>query len=869
MISQDIRRGFLNYFKTQSHTIVPSSPVVPHNDPSLLFTNAGMNQFKDVFLGKSKRDYTRATTTQKCIRGSDLENVGHTKRHLTFFEMLGNFSFGDYFKKEAIGFAWDVATHVFDLDPKKIWVSVFQDDDEAYELWQSHLPSSKIVRMGEKDNFWSMGKTGPCGPCTELLYDRGKNYSDAKSPLEDLSGERYLEFWNLVFMQYNKEEDGTLTPLPKKSIDTGSGLERVCLLKMGVDNVYLTDILRSLIAATEKLSGIKYDIENKELAPAFHIIADHLRTLVFAISDGVTPGNTDRGYFLRKLLRRAVRSGRLLNLKEPFLAKLVPALVEIMGDDYPEIKVYKSRCQEVLTVEEDNFIRTLHRGGSLLSDVIKNSKLRISANDAFKLKDTYGFPIEEILLIAKDSLLDVDLPGFNKLEEEAKEKSRKAQKVKSQTFDRNIFTDFVKTHKPSKFSGHQKEELSSRIVAILLDGKFTDELTSGQKGIIILDETPFYPEMGGQVGDEGEIFVGENRFLVSDTQSPYPGVIAHIGEMKSGKLTKEEKVHAKINKERRQKICNNHSATHLLQSALSSVLGDHIRQAGSIVDDMKLRFDFNHHQPLSYEEVKKVEMQVNAEIRKNIKVASYEMSLEEAQKNPDIKQLFGEKYQSTVRIVEIDKSKELCGGCHATFTGNIGFFKIAKESSISAGVRRIEAYTGAQAEKFCYDKQEYLLAIENVLSTSEGKLLEKIESLLEDHKILQAQLKTLRKSYLEHLKEKLLSEKEKIKGVQTIFSKVELLPSELVPVANELMAKLKSGLIVLAIVEKEKCQLLIKISPDLIEKGIMADLMIKEIADIINGGGGGKMDLAQAGGKEPSKIEAAFKILRSYVEKKC
>lgn len=458
MISQDIRRAFLNYFKSQGHRIVPSSPVIPHDDPTLLFINAGMNQFKDVFLGRSKRDYTRATTTQKCIRvggkHNDLDNVGHTTRHLTFFEMLGNFSFGDYFKKEAIGYAWDVTQHVFGFDPNKVWVSVYKDDDEAYALWEKHIPSSRIVRFGEKENFWAMGDTGPCGPCSELLYDRGDKYGHAKSPVDDASGERYLEFWNLVFMQFSKDGSGKMEPLPKQSIDTGSGLERVVSLKMGVDNVFQTDILRSLIAQVEEISGKKYEGE----AP-FHVIADHIRSLSFAIADGVQPSNTDRGYVLRKILRRAVRYGRMLGLQKPFLARILPRLVSTMGEDFPELKAAEHRIGEILNLEEEGFIRTLTRGGQLLGQIIDHSKKgkKISGEDAFKLKDTYGFPLEEILLIAKDEQLSVDLARYEQLEEEAKEKSRKAHKAESQKFDQNFFSDFTKTHKATLFEGYQRK----------------------------------------------------------------------------------------------------------------------------------------------------------------------------------------------------------------------------------------------------------------------------------------------------------------------------------------------------------------------------------------------------------------------------
>src|SRR3989344_5962832 len=602
MFSQDLRRAFLKYFKTQEHRIVPSSPVIPHDDPTILFTNAGMNQFKDVFLGNSKRDYTKAATTQKCVRvggkHNDLDNVGHTSRHLTFFEMLGNFSFGDYFKKEAIGYAWDVTLHVFGFDPKKIWVSVFKEDEEAFQLWEKHLPAERIVRFGEKENFWSMGDTGPCGPCSELLYDRGETYGPARNPKEDLSGERYLEFWNLVFMQYSRDASGRMDPLPKKSIDTGSGLERVVSLKIGVDTVFQTDVLRGLIAQVEQVSGKAYDEKNTHLAPAFHVIADHIRSLSFAIADGVQPSNTDRGYVLRKILRRAVRYGRTLGLQRPFLAGLLPRLISSMGEDFPELKGAENRITEILTLEEEAFIRTLQRGGQLLGQVIERSQKeaqKITGEDAFKLKDTYGFPLEEIQLIAKDENLDVDLKRFQELEDEAKNKSRKAHKTEAQKFDPNFFADFTKTH----FDGYQHTSTESKLLGIVMGGQFVSHIESGQEGILLLDKTPFYPEMGGQVGDTGEIEKGTNAFQVYDTTAPFPGVIAHLGKMGSGTLKKNDQVVASIDVKRRVEIRNNHTATHLLHWALQKVLGPHIKQAGSLVDPKRLRFDFSHHKPVS------------------------------------------------------------------------------------------------------------------------------------------------------------------------------------------------------------------------------------------------------------------------------
>lgn len=877
MSSQDIRRSFLHYFKTKGHAIIPSSPVVPHDDPTLLFINAGMNQFKDVFLGKSKRDYTRAATTQKCIRvggkHNDLDNVGHTTRHLTFFEMLGNFSFGDYFKKEAIAFAWDVATHIFAFDPKKIWVSVYKDDDEAFALWEKHIPSSRIVRFGEKENFWAMGDTGPCGPCSELLYDRGEKYGSASNPKEDASGERYLEFWNLVFMQFERGAGGILEPLPKQSIDTGSGLERVVSLKMGVETVFQTDILRSLIAETEMISGKKYDPANTILAPAFHVIADHIRSLSFAIADGVQPSNTDRGYVLRKILRRAVRYGRMLGLQKPFLSQVLPRLVSIMGDDFPELKAGQDRIAEILTLEEEAFIRTLVRGGNLLNSVVDSSRKKamvISGDDAFKLKDTYGFPLEEILLIAKDENLHVDLKRFEHLEEEAKEKSRKAHKTASQEFDANFFADFTRTHKPCHFEGYHKTACEARLLGLVADGRFVDALEEGQEGILLLDTTPFYAEMGGQVGDVGTIAKGGNLFQVHNTTSPFPGIIAHLGLMKAGHLKKNDHVHAAIDTVRRQEIQNNHTATHLLHWALFKVLGPHIKQAGSLVDATRLRFDFSHHKPLTKEQLREIEELVNEKVRSNKPVKTYELSFEEVQKKGEIKQFFGEKYGDRVRVVDIDFSKELCGGTHTQAVGTIGFFKIAKESSIAAGVRRIEAVTSLHAEKMVQQEEDLLASLAGQLKTPVSSLIEKLSALIEENKAQALELKQHKKGELKQLATRYASHPEKMGSISLVAAEVAIEADDLAPFADELLAQLKSGVVAIGASVGERCQLLIAVSPDLVQKNIHAQSLIKEAAPYIQGGGGGKQNLAQAGGKDPSGMgQALDKIRHLLKEAKC
>ncbi len=874
MLSQDLRRKFINYFKKEGHTVVPSAPVVPHDDPTLLFNNAGMNQFKDVFLGKTVRDYTKAVSSQKCIRvggkHNDLDNVGHTTRHNTFFEMLGNFSFGDYFKKEAIKYAFDVTTNVFELPLDKIWVSVYKDDDEAYELWKQYIDEKHIVRFGEEENFWSMGDTGPCGPCSELLFDRGERFGKFANPHEDRDGERYFEFWNLVFMEYNREQTGATIPLLKKSIDTGAGLERVVSIKMDVDTVFATDILRGLISEIEKITRKKYDPSDKHFAPAFHVISDHIRALAFAIADGAQPSNVERGYVLRKILRRAVRYGRLLEMDEPFLAKLLPKLTEMMGGDYHELKQAQSRTAELLTLEEESFFRTLKRGGNILSQVINKSeegeKKEISGEDAFKLKDTYGFPIEEILLIAKDEGLSVNLDTYQILEKEAKDKSRKAKATHLQTFEENIFQNCVEEHGASEFIGYDETEAEGTILAIVADGIFVEKLETGQEGVILLDKTPFYAEKGGQVGDKGELSHHEAHFLVHDCQSPFPDVIIHVGKLEKGTLLVGEPVVAKIDEKRRLEIEKHHTATHLLHWALQQVLGEHIRQGGSLVEKDRLRFDFTHHKALTFQELREVEHLVNEKIWENRPLATYELSFEEVQKKKDIKQFFGEKYGNIVRVVDIDTfSKELCGGTHVTSLGLIGFFKIAKESSIAKGVRRIEGQIGIEALKLTDKSEDQLLKLSEILETPLQKLEEKTSQMVEEGKKLKEEAKKGRKKYLNDLAATLMTNIKQTKTCPLLCAAIDITPDELPLLGNELMGKMTSGVLALAVKHQDRCQLLIKVSSDIVEKNIHANALIKEIAPLIQGGGGGKKDAAQAGGKNPQGIPQAFEKLESVL----
>lgn len=876
MNTAHIRRQFLKYFKEQQHAVISSSPVIPHDDPTLLFTNAGMNQFKDVFLGKSIRDYNRAVTSQKCIRAggkhNDLDNVGHTKRHLTFFEMLGNFSFGDYFKEQAIKWAWEVSLSVFQLDPKSIWPTVYQNDDEAFEIWTRYVPAEKITRFGEKENFWAMGETGPCGPCSELLYDRGPDYGSATNPHEDPEGNRFLEYWNLVFMQFNRQDSGVMNPLPRPSIDTGAGIERVVSLAMDVDSVFETDVLRSLIAQVENVSKKVYDPRDHHTSAAFRVIADHLRSLSFAIADGAQPSNVDRGYVLRKILRRAVRYGRNLGFEDPFLAKILPRLVTEMGEDYPELVKGQERIAELLTVEEEAFFRTLHRGGNMLSQIMERAKNygnTISGDDAFKLKDTYGLPVEEILLMAKDSGLVVDQERYQELDILAKERSRSVQKTTKLTDETNLFAQYFQKQGPCYFLGYTHQSASAKITAIIVNGAEVDTLCEGQEGLIILDQTPFYAEMGGQVGDTGTLKSEGEIFEVSDCQSPFKGVIAHLGTMKKGEFHTKDQVTATIDTVRRQNIENNHTATHLLHWALQQVLGEHIKQAGSVVDPLRLRFDFSHHKALTQNEIYAIEDLVNAKIREDLAVQWYELSYEEAQKREDIKQFFGEKYGAKVRVIDIDYSKELCGGTHTKALGKIGLFRIAKESSIAAGVRRIEAVTGKEAEQLARASELHLEELAALLKSQPVKLKTRIEKLLEENKLFTRELNLMKQKEQQSIISSLLSEVQKKDDFHLLIKEIICDPSELRNIAELLLQALHSAVVVLVAANEERCQLVIRISDDLVKKGIQANEMIKSLIPIIGGSGGGKPNHAQAAGKSLDKIPEVLKqanlLIQAYV----
>jgi alanyl-tRNA synthetase len=861
MLSQQLRRAFLQYFKDQGHTVVPSSPVVPHDDPTLLFCNAGMNQFKDVFLGKAQRDYTRAVDSQKCIRvggkHNDLENVGHTSRHLTFFEMLGNFSFGDYFKAEAIRFAWEVSVDVFGLEVERLWVSVYRDDDEAFDLWTKYLPAERIVRLGEKDNFWAMGDTGPCGPCSELLFDRGDAFGVAPSPYEDIDGERFFEFWNLVFMEFNRDASGKMAPLPKRNIDTGAGLERIVALKEGARTLFETDVLRSLIGTVERVSGKKYGGE----AP-FHVIADHLRCLAFAIADGVQPSNVDRGYVLRKVLRRAVRYGRQLGMDKPFLADLVPTLIETMGEDFRELVTAQGRIEEVVTLEEESFLRTLRRGGNLLSQVVETAHKadnQISGDDAFKLKDTYGLPLEEILLLAVDADLTVDLERYQRLEEEARERSRAVHKKTAQVAEEQIFADL----QPSEFLGYETTEAKGKIVALVVDGERVEVLEAGQEGMLVLDKTPFYAEKGGQAGDTGRL----GAFAVDNCIEPFTGIIAHTGTLEEGKLAIGDALEATVDAKRRRRITHNHTATHLLHWALHQVLGEHATQAGSVVAPDRLRFDFSHHKGVTQEEIRQIEDLVNEKIWENRAVESYELPYAEAQKREDIVQFFGDKYGATVRVVDIDYSKELCGGVHVERTGEIGPFVITEERSIAAGIRRIIAVTGPEAIEHMRGLDDLIDDIAAVVKTKRGTVLERVNSLIEENTNLGREIRAAKGAQVKNLAAEL--EPEKVGEVAVVIAQVDLEPGQLRELADLLAKRLGSCVVLLGAASADRCALVARVTDDLVGRGIKAGDLIKQIAPIVGGGGGGKADFAQAGGKEPKQLTFALAKGRELIEKKC
>ncbi|WP_348663223.1 alanine--tRNA ligase [Chlamydia vaughanii] len=870
MLSNTLRSNFLKFYANRHHTIVPSSPVFPHNDPSILFTNAGMNQFKDIFLNKETVSYSRATTSQKCIRAggkhNDLDNVGHTSRHLTFFEMLGNFSFGDYFKAQAIAFAWEVSLSVFNFDPEQIYATVHEKDDEAFALWEQHLPSERIFRLTDKDNFWSMAETGPCGYCSELLFDRGEKFGTAASPLEDTEGERFLEYWNLVFMEFNRTAEGSLLSLPNKHVDTGAGLERLVSIISGTDTVFEADVLRLLISRTETLAGKTYQPE-EPLGAAFRVIADHVRSLSFAIADGLLPGNTERGYVLRKILRRSVNYGKRLGFNKPFLADIVPALVEAMGEAYPELRLCLSQIQEVVTVEEENYFKSLHRGGNLLQQVLKSSSSSsiISGEDAFKLKDTYGLPVDEIALLAKDYDFSIDMNTFYRLEEEAKERSRKSM-VKSSNSSDEVY-DSLSLGENSEFIGYTTLSCDTFIEGILRDGKQVSSLNEKEKGALILKTTPFYAEKGGQVGDSGEIFCSDGTFVVTHTTSPKSGIIIHHGEVSQGNLSQSLAVTAQVNCARRTKIGSNHTGCHLLHKALEMTLGDHVRQAGSYVDDSKIRLDFTHPKAIAPEDLASIELLVNEKIRENHRVETREAMYSDVMNSKEIKQFFGDKYSDVVRVVSAGFSHELCGGTHAEYTGDLGYFRIVKEHAVATGIRRIEAVTGKEAELLAHQDQEDLSEIALILQSPRDQILNKLQNVLEEKKEQGKLISELETKLINSQLDKLIDQCQQVDDVSYLVHHLaESESHRLQQYANCLHQRLSKRLISLWITQKNGKHIIFsRISDDLVKQGLQAKDLLEMLLTPCGGRWGGKDIFAQGSADTLPQTDALNKTLWQWI----
>jgi alanyl-tRNA synthetase len=863
MTSAELRKAFLDFFVKQGHTAVHSSPVVPGNDPTLLFTNAGMVQFKETFLGQETRDYSRATSVQRCIRAggkhNDLENVGYTARHHTFFEMLGNFSFGDYFKREAIQYAWQFLTEELGLPEDKLWVTVFEEDQEAEDIWLKDMGVSaeRFSRCGAKDNFWSMGDTGPCGPCSEIFYDHGPDVAGGPPGSPDEDGDRYIEIWNLVFMQFDRSEDGTLTPLPKPSVDTGMGLERLAAVMQKVHNNYDIDLFQAIVAKAAELTGEK-DLTNSSL----RVIADHIRSCAFMIVDGVLPSNEGRGYVLRRIIRRAIRHGYKLDQKDVFFYRLVPTLVEQMGEAYPELVKEQANVERALKLEEERFAETLENGMKILEDDIAQlDGTVISGSTAFKLYDTYGFPLDLTADVARERQLSVDEAGFEKEMEAQRARARSASNFASQGQHK------VDYNEPTEFAGYHQDEANAKVMAIFAGQESVERLAEGQEGIVILDTTPFYAESGGQVGDQGSLTEGMNSFHVDGCQKQ-GGTFLHIGKVTAGAISVGQTIHAHIDTKARRASERNHSATHLLHAALRQVLGTHVGQKGSLVQPERLRFDFSHFEPISAEQLLEIEQLVNHNIMLNADVQMEEMDIEAA-KAKGAMALFGEKYGDVVRVVDMgDFSIELCGGTHVNSTGEIGPFRITSESGIASGVRRIEAVTGEAAWQTIYDTEQVLLNIAGHLKTDKTQVDAKVTQLVNDQKELEKQLKQLQSKMASSQGDDLASAVEKVGEVNVLAAQLEGADvNTLRETLDKLKDKLEPAAIVLAAVDGEKVSLVAGVSKVLTSQWKAGEL-VNHVAQQVGGKGGGRPDMAQAGGKDPSKLKEALASVKEWVASK-
>ncbi|MDR8623942.1 alanine--tRNA ligase [Klebsiella pneumoniae] len=868
----EIRQAFLDFFHSKGHQVVASSSLVPHNDPTLLFTNAGMNQFKDVFLGLDKRNYSRATTAQRCVRAggkhNDLENVGYTARHHTFFEMLGNFSFGDYFKQDAIKYAWELLTgeNWFALPKEKLWVTVYETDDEAFDIWANEVgvPRERIIRIGDNkgapfasDNFWQMGDTGPCGPCTEIFFDHGDHIwgGPPGSPEED--GDRYIEIWNIVFMQFNRQADGTMEPLPKPSVDTGMGLERIAAVLQHVNSNYDIDLFRDLIASVAKVTGAT-DLTNKSL----RVIADHIRSCAFLVADGVIPSNENRGYVLRRIIRRAIRHGNMLGAKDTFFWKLVAPLIDVMGSAGDELKQQQAQVEQVLKTEEEQFARTLERGLALLGEEL--SKLKgdtLDGETAFRLYDTYGFPVDLTADVCRERNIKVDEAGFEAAMEEQRRRARESSGFGAD------YNAMIRVDGASEFKGYDHLELNGKVTALFIDGKAVDSVSAGQEAVVILDQTPFYAESGGQVGDKGELKGAGFSFAVSDTQK-YGQAIGHIGKVASGTLKVGDAVQADVDEARRQRIRLNHSATHLMHAALRQVLGTHVAQKGSLVNDKALRFDFSHFEAMKPEEIRAVEDLVNAQIRRNLAIETNIMDIDAARASGAMA-LFGEKYDDRVRVLRMgDFSTELCGGTHAARTGDIGLFRITSESGTAAGVRRIEAVTGEGAMAILHAQSDQLNDIAQLLKGDSHNLGEKVRAALERTRQLEKELQQLKEQAAAQESANLSSKAEEINGVKLLVSELTgVEPKMLRTMVDDLKNQLGSTIVVLATVADGKVSLIAGVSKDVTDR-VKAGELVGMVAQQVGGKGGGRPDMAQAGGTDASALPAALASVKGWVSAK-
>ncbi|EAA5871659.1 alanine--tRNA ligase [Salmonella enterica subsp. enterica serovar Okatie] len=868
----EIRQAFLDFFHSKGHQVVASSSLVPNNDPTLLFTNAGMNQFKDVFLGLDKRNYSRATTSQRCVRAggkhNDLENVGYTARHHTFFEMLGNFSFGDYFKHDAIQFAWELLTgeNWFALPKERLWVTVYETDDEAYEIWGKEvgIPRERIIRIGDNkgapyasDNFWQMGDTGPCGPCTEIFYDHGDHIwgGPPGSPEED--GDRYIEIWNIVFMQFNRQADGTMEPLPKPSVDTGMGLERIAAVLQHVNSNYDIDLFRTLIEAVAKVTGAT-DLGNKSL----RVIADHIRSCAFLVADGVLPSNENRGYVLRRIIRRAVRHGNMLGAKETFFYKLVGPLIEVMGSAGEELKRQQAQVEQVLKTEEEQFARTLERGLALLDEEL--AKLQgdtLDGETAFRLYDTYGFPVDLTADVCRERNIKVDEAGFEAAMEEQRRRAREASGFGAD------YNAMIRVDSASEFKGYDHLELNGKVTALFVDGKAVEAINAGQEAVVVLDQTPFYAESGGQVGDKGELKGAGFTFAVDDTQK-YGQAIGHLGKLSAGALKVGDAVQADVDEARRARIRLNHSATHLMHAALRQVLGTHVAQKGSLVSDKVLRFDFSHNEAMKPSEIRQVEDLVNAQIRRNLPIETNIMDLDAA-KAKGAMALFGEKYDERVRVLSMgDFSTELCGGTHASRTGDIGLFRIISESGTAAGIRRIEAVTGEGAMATVHAQSDRLNDIAHLLKGDSQNLGDKVRAVLERTRQLEKELQQLKDQAAAQESANLSSKAVDLNGVKLLVSELAgIEPKMLRTMVDDLKNQLGSTVIVLATVVEGKVSLIAGVSKDVTDR-VKAGELIGMVAQQVGGKGGGRPDMAQAGGTDAAALPAALASVQGWVSAK-